>query len=225
MLKKTLKYLGKTLLGVLAFLLLTVIAEWLLSKIILNQEQHGGTVTVYLLSNGVHTDIVLPASSSTVHWDTLFPVQNTLLKDTTLNYLGIGWGDKGFYLETPTWADLKTSTALKATTGLSSSALHCTYMKAPLENEQCIKIQINEQQYSQLTTFILATATYDSLTAKPQLINTHAVYGGNDAFYEAKGSYNMFNTCNTWTNSALKKADMRCAFWLLFEGSMLGVYQ
>jgi hypothetical protein len=56
-----------------------------------------------------------------------------------VNYLAFGWGDKGFYLNTPEWADLKVSTALNAAFGLSSSAIHSTFYKKLRENETCKK--------------------------------------------------------------------------------------
>ncbi len=44
-------------------------------------------------------------------------------------------------------------------------------------------------------------------------IKTDAVYGKNDAFYEAQGSYNFLNTCNTWANNGLKHAGQKAALW------------
>ena len=43
------------------------------------------------------------------------------------------------------------------------------------------------------------------------------VYGENDAFYEAVGSYNLFYTCNTWTNNALKAMHTDAALWTITE--------
>ncbi|MFM7331368.1 MAG: DUF2459 domain-containing protein, partial [Brachymonas sp.] len=41
----------------------------------------------------------------------------------------MGWGDRNFFLNTPTWDDLTLSTALNATFGLGSAALHINYYK------------------------------------------------------------------------------------------------
>ena len=48
---------------------------------------------------------------------------------------------------------------------------------------------------------------------KVELIKTDAVYGNNDAFYEAKGSYSLFFTCNTWAANALKTAKKEAPLW------------
>jgi hypothetical protein len=55
-------------------------------------------------------------------------------------------------------------------------------------------------------------------------IETDAVYGKNDAFYEAKGSYSLFHTCNTWTNNALKSANQKAALWTATDKGILSHY-
>ena len=54
--------------------------------------------------------------------------ENTKSKDSTAEYLAFGWGDKGFYLDTPEWSDLKASTAFKAAFALGNSAMHTTFI-------------------------------------------------------------------------------------------------
>lgn len=222
--KKTISLLKNILYFLILFLTGVLAAEWICSRIVVNKSQPNGTIAVYLLSNGVHTDLVLPVQSNLSSWDTLFERRHTSAADSTLDYIGIGWGDKGFYLETPTWADLKASTALKAMTGLSSSALHCTYMKAPLENDKCVKVWISEAQYKTIIQEVLHTYLTNE-QGKPKWIPTNAVYGKNDAFYDAKGSYYIFKTCNTWTNGVLKSADMKAATWLLFSKPLMNIYK
>lgn len=51
-------------------------------------------------------------------------------------------------------------------------------------------------------------------------INTNAVYGKTDAFYEAKGKYSLFKTCNTWTNNALKASEQRACVWTIFQSGI-----
>ncbi|MFP3836064.1 DUF2459 domain-containing protein, partial [Chryseobacterium sp. SIMBA_028] len=44
----------------------------------------------------------------------------------------------------------------------------------------------------------------------------------NDAFYDAKGTYSFFYTCNTWANNALKAAGQKAALW---TPSDFGIFQ
>lgn len=45
-------------------------------------------------------------------------------------------------------------------------------------------------------------------------------YGASDVFYEARGCYSAFCTCNTWTGSTLRSAGIRMASWTPFVKSV-----
>ncbi|MEN2434176.1 TIGR02117 family protein [Weeksellaceae bacterium A-14] len=170
------------------------------------------TTDIYLLTNGMHTDIVVPVKSKYFDWSKEIPVQDTRGKGSGFRYLGIGWGDKGFYLDTPTWAELKFSVAVKAAFWMGQSAMHCTYYRNMKENKDCVKIPLTDAQYRHLITYINRKFDRDP-NGKVKLIRTNAVYGDDDSFYDANGSYSFLNTCNTWTNNALKVAGQKAALW------------
>jgi uncharacterized protein (TIGR02117 family) len=169
-------------------------------------------IPVYIYTNGVHTDIVMPIKNDIQDWSAKIPFTNIKSGKTDYNYVGIGWGDKGFYLDTPTWADLKFSTAFKAAFWLSESAMHCTYYQTMKEGDDCKMIMISRNQYKKLVEFVDRKFDRDA-KGNFILIPTNAVYGDNDAFYDAKGTYSFLDTCNTWTNNALKAAGQKAALW------------
>lgn len=169
-------------------------------------------IPVYIYTNGVHTDIVMPVKNDLYNWSAKIPFSNTKSKETDYNYVGIGWGDKGFYLDTPTWADLKFSTAFKAAFWLSESAMHCSYYKTMKEGDDCKRIMISKNQYKDLVRFVDDKFDKDA-NGSYVLVPTNAVYGNNDAFYDAKGKYSFLDTCNTWANNALKAAGQKAAWW------------
>ena len=214
-----LKGLG-ILLGIIAIYLLGVL---LIPYIPVSAEKvtEPKTITAYILTNGVHTDIVMPIKSAEMDWSKKIPFENTLSKSTNNKYLSIGWGDKGFYLDTPTWAELKFSTAFKAAFWLGESAMHCTFYKTMMESEDCKKIELTQAQYLELIAFVEDKFDYDA-SGKVMLIKTDAIYGDNDAFYDAKGSYNFLDTCNTWTNRGLKEAGQKAALWTATD---FGIFQ
>uniref|UniRef100_UPI00404B4E03 DUF2459 domain-containing protein n=1 Tax=Flavobacterium sp. TaxID=239 RepID=UPI00404B4E03 len=143
--KKLLKYIAIFILSLFTYLLIVT----LLSFVSVNEDlvENQKEIPIYILTNGVHTDIVLPIKNEYHDWTSQLKFEHTKSKDTTYQYVALGWGDKGFYLETPTWADLKASTAVKAATGLSSSAMHVTFYKNLKENKSCKKIQISLENY------------------------------------------------------------------------------
>ncbi|WP_333852066.1 TIGR02117 family protein [Epilithonimonas sp.] len=212
--KKTLFLILKIIGFLIGVVFLYIILSLLLPMIPVKAEETSDPkiVEAYILTNGVHTDLVVPVKSKYIDWSQKLPFENTKGKDSDQNFIAFGWGDKGFYLDTPTWADLKFSTAFKAAFWLSESAMHCTYYKKMTVADDCKKIMLTEKQYQDLIKFIDDKFDKDP-EGKYILIKTDAVYGNNDAFYDAKGSYNFAYTCNTWANDGLKAAGQKAAFW------------
>ena len=181
-------------------------------------------ITGYILSNGVHTDIVVPTTTPQYNWKSLLNYSHTLSNDSTLKFTSFGWGDKGFYLETPTWDDLKFSTAFKAAFGLSHSAIHVTYYNDMKESETCKSFKLTKAQYFRLINFIKKSFVLNE-NSEVLNIETNLLYGKNDAFYEANGSYSLFKTCNTWTNSALKICGQKACLWTPFASGIFYQYK
>jgi uncharacterized protein (TIGR02117 family) len=223
--KKFLKILGWTVLGIISFLALYVGSAVLISKISVNSDvsQKDKEIEIFILSNGVHTDIVVPIRNEIKDWSTEIHFQQTKSKDSLVNYLAFGWGDKGFYLNTPEWSDLKASTAFNAAFGLSSSAMHTTFYKKMTEGADCKKIKISAEEYQKLVNYIFEIFTLDS-NKNVQWISGHS-YGNRDAFYEANGSYNLFFTCNSWANKALKTANQKASLWTVTDTGIFYHYQ
>ncbi|AMR32684.1 urease-associated protein [Mucilaginibacter sp. PAMC 26640] len=211
--KKFLKITLRVGLGLIAFIAVYLLSAWVLGKITIDAEPvTTQDITIYILTNGVHTDMVVPVRNSQIDWSNEIRFDNTVSKDTSASFVGMGWGDKGFYLNTPTWAQLKFSVAFKAATGLSSSAIHATYHKELIESSSCKKILISKEQYARLIDYIKSSFKTDNAG---HIINvkTTANYNEFDAFYEAKRRYNLFYTCNTWANNALKACGQKACLW------------
>ncbi len=225
MLKKIFKFMVYSLLAILIFFAVYACAVFGLPKIAVNNAQTpdaADSLSIYILTNGVHTDIVAPIKNAQRDWTTDILFQNTASKDTAMQFAAFGWGDKGFYLDTPTWAELKYSTALKAAFYLSTAAMHITFYKTMTVGENCRKINISSQEYQQLIEYIEKSFDRD---AQGKIINIPAhYYGKNDAFYEAEGRYSLFFTCNTWANKALKSCGQRACFWTPFDKGIFNLY-
>ncbi|MET0298120.1 MAG: TIGR02117 family protein [Flavitalea sp.] len=223
--KKLLKRLLVSILIFIGLILLYLGVEFCFARITVDAEPATtADVDIYIRTNGVHTDIVVPVENEYYDWSKQILFSNTISKDTSYNWLGIGWGDKGFYLETPTWADLKVSTAFKAAFALSTSAIHATFYKNIQVDTSTRKITISREQYARLNEYILNSLQIND-QKQPIFINTNAVYGKSDAFYEAKGSYNLFHTCNTWANNALKSCGQKHCFWTAFDTGIFLKYK
>lgn len=226
MLFKIIKKILGVIFSIVGVLVIYAVLATLISYIPVNSNQEKNidqNLSIYILTNGVHTDIVMPFYNDIYDWRLYLDPTLTPGKKTTSKFVSFGWGDKGFYLQTPEWKDLKPSVAFKAAFGLSESAMHVTYYDALVKNDDCIDIKLNKEQYLQLVAYI--SDRFDKQNNQFILIDTDQNYGKNDVFYEAKGKYSLFYTCNTWANNALKSADLKASFFTLWDKGIFYQYK
>jgi uncharacterized protein (TIGR02117 family) len=219
--KTALRWAGRLILAIFIFLAGYLLFALVLGLIPVNRqfEPVDEGVTIFLSSNGVHTDIVVPTESPYYNWRDLFPDEAFIAQVGQAPYLGIGWGDKGFYLETPTWAELKPSVAFRAAFVPSPTAMHVTYhLQKPIPGEKCRRITISVTQYRELIEYILSSFQKDK---DRFMLIPNKGYGKTDNFYEAKGAYNMIKTCNMWVVGGLKRIRVRTALWSPFDKGLL----
>ncbi|MBD2722289.1 TIGR02117 family protein [Hymenobacter armeniacus] len=212
-LQKALKVAAYAAVGLSGTVAAYLSAAFVLSHIAVPKAEPNAApdVPVFLHTNGVHTDIVVPVKTDQMDWSQLLPYRNIPSGDTTLRYLAFGWGDKGFYLDTPTWADLKFSTAFVAAFWLGSSAVHATYLPGLTPGPDTVPLHLSRAEYARLIRYIQTSFAYDA-AGRVQHIKGHS-YGPDDAFYEARRVYSFAYTCNTWTNNALKASGQRACLW------------
>lgn len=223
--KKSAKALAMTIAGLVLFVAIYCLAAIGLSRIPVNKNpQASNDMEIYILSNGVHVDIVVPVKSGLIDWSQFMEYEHTRAADTLADLIAFGWGDKGFYLETPTWAELKFSVAFKAAFALGSSAIHSTFYRELEESETCKKLTISKQQYAELVKYIKQSLEWTP-DEKVKLIETDARYSDHDAFYEAHRVYHLFHTCNTWANNALKAAGLKASLWTPYDKGIFYHYR
>lgn len=206
------------LLGLVLFLMVYAFIVSILGRIKVNKNRYkgsSGNIPIFLKSNKVHTDIVFPLDHPLSPWSKDLHPQKTKIPKSHYKFVGIGWGDKGFYLNTPTWADLTFKTAFKAMTYLSSSAMHCTFYTQMHQDSFCKRLMLTEDEFLKL--LIEVQKAFKVQDEKYILIEDAPPYGDDDIFYEAKGRYSIFYTCNTWVNLCLKRSDLPAKVWVLFE--------
>ena len=226
--KKIGRILLKTIGFLLALLILYVATGLILQMIPVNKHVNykaPNDVVIYIKSNGVHTDIVVPVKNNIYDWSRLIQLADAGNADTSYHWVSIGWGDKGFYLQSPEWKDLKLSVALKAAFHLSSSALHATFYKDIVEDDKTVKLNISAANYKALVQYIENDFDVTDDGKSIHIESHDDGYGDTDVFYEAKGSYSFFYTCNSWSNNALKAAGQPAAFWALMDKGIFRHYK
>lgn len=179
-----------------------------------------GGITVWLTTNGVHAGLAMPARQSSMDWTTLFPpVHNAHANDVDDDaYVTIGWGDRHFFLDVPRWRDLTAVTALEAVAGHDTTAMHVEYGAAPTNDPTAIRLTVTPEAYARLVAFIRQSVALDASGASLWIPDHH--YDTNDAFYEARGRYSLFVTCNQWTRNALAAGGVRVPVWSPFDKAL-----
>jgi uncharacterized protein (TIGR02117 family) len=166
-------------------------------------------VVIFVETNGIHTGLVLPKVAAGVDWRGLARARD--LGDpryAVYPYIAVGWGDRAFYLGTPTWADVKPGTALAAAIGSEHTLLHVDHIPRPRPAADERAIVLRPDEYRRLAAFVRASVRAGG--------HSYRGYDAYDAFYDATGRYSALRTCNAWTGEALRAAGVRVGRWTPF---------
>jgi hypothetical protein len=169
-------------------------AAGLLSQLAVNanwREPPQG-ITIFIQTNGVHTGIVLPDGPG--HWR------------------AFGWGDRDFYLNTPTWRAMRPGTIISALIGSGHSVLHVDRLRDFAADENWRPLRVRPAEYARIRAFIAATRAPGPVIPG---------YGRDDDFHPARGRYNAFHTCNSWVGAALTAGGVRTARWTPFSDGIM----
>ena len=161
-------------------------------------------VTIWVESNGIHTGLVMPKVAAGVDWRGLAPAGD--LADPRYGRwsdVAIGWGERGFYLGTPTWREFRPATALRAVIGSDDTLMHVEHVPGPAVDAR--RIVLTPDQYRRLAAAVAASFRPGG--------RRYPGYGPNDVFYDATGRYDAVRTCNSWTGGVLRQAGVRVGWW------------
>lgn len=186
-----------------------------------NEAERG--VTIFVRTNGVHTWLMLPKVAEDVDWRPLADPRH--IRDPRYargDYLAFGFGNRDFYLNTPTWSDLTVRTTLAAAFGQGPALMHVEHEHDPQPNEYQKPITLNGAEYRRLAARIRSSFVLDTRGKPIPLLGRG--YGPADIFYEAGGSYDMGRTCNEWTGETLRGAGVRAGIWTPFSASIMWRY-
>lgn len=170
----------------------------------------GGESQILLLANPIHTDIALPVDDEIRAAFADLAPSGLPVEMPGVEYLIIGWGGRSFYIETPTWGDIRPLPVLKALT-IDRSVLHVS-VAGPIDpaHPTVRPLAVTQEGRKRMIAAIRASFVRDG--GSPVAIPGTA-YGFDDAFFEAKGAFNAFLGCNTWTAAMLRAGGVRTGWW------------
>ncbi|MGX7872278.1 TIGR02117 family protein [Mesorhizobium sp. ORM6] len=165
---------------------------------------------ILLLKNPIHTDIAIPVDDGVRRRFGFLAEAGLPVDAPEVRYIVFGWGGRAFYLETPTWSQLKAMPVVKALT-LDASVMHVDVAGAIAEPHPDVAgFDIGEERFAALLDYI--AASFQQGQNGPVMIE-NASYSRFDRFYEATGPFNALIGCNTWTAAALRAAGLRTGWW------------
>lgn len=219
---KYLPYILKPAFGLILLLMLYFLMAFILGLIPVNRNYIPAKegIVIYVTSNGVHTDFIVPVRTVQQDWSEWLPYAHFDGADSTFRYVSFGWGDKGFYIETPTWDDLTVTTAFKALFLPTPTVMHTEYFwREPQPRKRQERLVLTEEQYARLIDYV--QQHFQKGPDGQYILIEGAGYDVMDNFYEAHGKYHLFRTSNSWTNKGLKKIGVRTAVWSPFDLAIL----
>lgn len=195
-----------------------VLAGWIGSSIPANrafaEAEHG--VEIFVATNGVHTAIAVPLRSKDMDWTRVFPPSD--LEDSWQPYthVAISWGERAVFLDTPTWGDLSPMTVIRVASIGGDALYHVEHWVRPAPSPDFRPLRISRAQYRKLVRALLRDL--------PERRADRSVYRGytpQDVFYDARGTYTVYRTCNEWTGESLRMAGIATGAWTPFAGSVM----
>jgi uncharacterized protein (TIGR02117 family) len=202
---------GRWLLDILAAVAVLLVAGTLVPRPLFGDPESGpADRRILVISNPIHTDIAIPLDPDVLaRFDPL--VRTGIKADLPgASYLVFGWGSRAFYIETPTWADLKAGPLLSALT-LDESVMHVAVAGKIDETPHPVRgFDVTGTEFQRLLDFI--EGSFQTGPNGPIWIADTA-YGELDGFFEANGQFTAILGCNTWTAAALREAGLRTGWW------------
>lgn len=210
------RILGWAVAVVIALLAAVGLAAWVGSSLPRNPawREPADGIEIMIGTNGLHTEIVLPLVTPERDWRRDLPASDVAASSQPYTHVAVSWGEREVFLNTPTWADLRPGTALKAMTG-GDALLHVAHYVRPAPGIDNRPLRLNRAQYRRLV------ARIERALPPPGQRVTYPGYGDWDVFYDSPGRYDWRNTCNQWTGDTLAAAGVRIGRWTPFAGGLM----
>ena len=199
--------------AVLALAVLYLVAALAGALIPVSGNDGGGeTIELFIRSNGIHLEFVLPNHVAG-------PLSDRPVTEGGPPYIAYGWGERDFFLNTPTWADFDLGTAIGSLLWQDDVLMRVQPVWARPEGDMVRVLRVTPDQRDAIVAFVRASIRFDAgghVTIVPSTL-----YDPGGVFLEGRGTYTPFYTCNEWVNDGLKQAGIRTALWSPFPQGVM----
>lgn len=175
-------------------------------------------VRIFLVTGLLHADIALPVSEDLLEAFPGLEEAGLPLRHPALRYLGFGWGSRAFYTTAGSYSDITVSATVQAATG-DEPVMRVTPLGGLTVSEDIVAIDLSAPAFRRLVAVIRASFLRDGDGETMHL--AVASIGPGDAFFLAKGHFNLFNPCNQWVGNMLNAAGIGIGVWTPTTHSLL----
>ncbi len=164
---------------------------------IISEQQY----SVYIMSSGIHTGLIIPVNTFSEEKITALK----FFKD--YKYIDFGWGDEDYYQKP---GGGKFCLGVKAVALPTSSVMRVQGFNSKPEDvsrwtDYAVQFDLDTGSFLRLCGYIDKSFRRDE---KGDLIETSKKRDGEVIFFKSLHYYHGFNTCNTWAASGLKSAGL-----------------
>jgi uncharacterized protein (TIGR02117 family) len=210
--RRAAKWLGATLLGLLALLVVAGVVTTRRGHPDLYPVADGAPrIEIFVVSNGYHAGLVLPrAAMAEVAGRNGYAALIALgARFNGYGALEIGWGEEGFYTSVPTIASLTLSAAMRALFRPgNASVLHVVGLNGSARevfpHSDLVRLELSQAGFERLLAKVDATFAPGHQDLGPGLY-------GPSRFYRAVGAFNLLHVCNHWVADMLDAAGVPTA--------------
>lgn len=168
------------------------------------------TTHVLLISGPIHYDFALPLTAETRAAFEALSQAGLELHHPNARWLLVGWGARDFYTTTGGYGDLSLRSIWRAVTG-DASVLRADLWGAVPEGHDLPQIALSSTEYAALLGAIRASFARGPDDA-PLPVATPG-FTVTDRFFEARGRFHLFQTCNTWISRMIRSAGLSFGAW------------
>jgi uncharacterized protein (TIGR02117 family) len=169
----------------------------------------GADQYIGLVRGPIHFDLMLPMTPAMRAHFGFAQAAGVPLDNPDVEWLIVGWGAREFYTSTAALSDMNVSAVWHGVTG-DNSVMHLD-VAGNLRGVDAIEfLPLSGVQMAALLSTIDAKFQRDQAGHPIALSNR---FSDHDAFFEARGGFSIFYTCNAWIGSTLRAAGVPFGIW------------
>jgi len=172
-------------------------------------------VEIRVSASLAHTELILPVAAAGHDWRALVPPEAVGDGRAFVSHLSFSWGEREFFLATPTWDAFQWRLGLRALFAARESLVHVYRLDVAPERwaPEGVTIRLTAEQYRRLV------AGIEREFARP--VTGVPGYGADDGFFEGVSRYGLVHSCNQWAGNRLAEGGVRVGRWTPVAPSLM----